>query len=105
DPFSPFTGFPFGGNFRQAVEQLFDEPFRGGAARFLEDGTLPVDVSQDGKEIVVKADLPGFAKEDVAVEMHEGVLSIKAQKSEQHEEKNEHFYRRERSYGSVSRRI
>ncbi len=102
----PFATFPFGGNFRQAMEQLFDEPlFRAVPTRFLEDGTLAVDVSQEGKEIVVKADLPGYAKEDVKVELHEGVLSIKAQKSSETEEKTDQYYRRERSWGAVSRRI
>jgi len=108
DPFAtfPFGTFPFGTGLRQTMEQFFDDPFFRPPFRLVsEEGTLPVNVSQDGKEIVVKADLPGFAKEDVEVEMHEGVLSIKASKSSEHEEKSDHYYRRERAWGSVSRRI
>lgn len=53
----------------------------------------------------MKADLPGFAKEDVAVEIHEGVLAIKAQKSTETEEKGQRYFRRERTWGAVSRRV
>ena len=49
--------------------------------------------------------MPGFAKDEIDVNVNEGVLAIKGQHSEEHEESGERFYRRERSYGAVSRRI
>ena len=39
------------------------------------------------------------------VEWHEGILSIKAEHSEETETGDERFYRRERRFGSLSRRI
>ena len=39
------------------------------------------------------------------MQVHEGVLSIKAEHDEEHEAGDERFYRRERVSGSVSRRI
>ena len=99
---------PFGlnSNFRQAMERFFDDPlFRHPVAFLPEEGALALDISENQKEIVVTADLPSFAKEDIDVQLHDGILAIRAQHSEEHEEKGDHYYRRERSWGSLSRRV
>jgi len=41
----------------------------------------------------------------VDIEVHDGVLSIKAEHTEETESKTERFYRKERRVGSVSRRL
>ena len=98
--------FALNSNFRQAMERFFEDPFLRGPIGFLsEEGTLALDISENEKEIVVTADLPGVKKEDVDVQVHNGILSIRAQHSEEHEEKKDHYYRRERSWGAVSRRV
>ncbi len=69
---------------------------------------LAVDIAEKDGDIVVRASLPGFAKDDIEVQVHDGVLSITAKRGEQHEESGdggERYYRRERRVGSVSRRI
>ena len=103
---------PFGlnTNFRQAMERFFEDPFFRAPMGFMsEEGTLPLDISEtneDGKKaIVVKADLPGFKKDEVDVQMHDGVLSINARHAEEHEEQTDRYYRRERSWGSLTRRV
>ncbi len=103
---------PFGlnANFRQAMERFFDEPFFRHPAGFLsEEGTLALDISEsqdgDNKAIVVRADLPGFTKDEVDVQMHDGVLSITARHAEEHEDQGDRWYRRERSWGSLNRRV
>lgn len=95
----PFT------NLRQTMDRLFDDSFFRTPARLFDEGTLPVDISEQEGELLVKASLPGFETDDIDVQVTEGVLSIKAKHSEEHEEQGERFYRRERTFGSVSRRI
>lgn len=88
--------------------QLLSDPFFAEmrpAVAAIEEGTLPVDLSEDEKNIYVRASLPGFKKDEVEVEVHDGVVSIKAAKSEEKETSDEKFYRRERRFGSVSRRV
>ena len=93
-------------NLRQTMDRLFDDSFfRLSTSPFMEEGTLPIDISEKDGKVVVRASLPGFAREDIDVQVHEGVLSIKAQKTEESEEQGERFYRRERRVGAVSRRI
>lgn len=71
----------------------------------IDEGTLALDVSEDDKNVYVHASLPGFHREDVSVEVHDGVLTISASRTEEHETKEARYYRRERHVGSVSRRL
>ncbi len=97
--------FEMTGNLRNMMDRLFDDTFGRVAAPFLEEGTLPVDMFEKGGKLVVRASLPGFKEDEIDVQVHEGVLSITARKSREHEEQGDRWYRRERSYGSLSRRI
>ncbi len=98
--------------FRQMMERFFDEPFFREPSTFprsfgvtSEEGTLPLDVYEQDQHLVVEASVPGFAKEDIDVRVEDGVLSIRAKRDETREERNGTFYRRERSWGAVSRRV
>lgn len=71
----------------------------------IEEGSLALDVSETLEHLLVRASLPGFKKEDINVEVHDGILTISATRDEVTETKDEKFYRRERRTGSVSRRI
>jgi HSP20 family protein len=71
----------------------------------IEEGLLPVDISQTEKDIIVRASLPGFQREDVEVLLEKGVLSIKASRKEDGNANGERYYRRERHAGSLSRRV
>lgn len=93
------------GGMRNLLRGFFDDAgFQ--LAPALEEGALAVDISE-GKEgeTIVRASLPGFKKEDVKVSVHQGVLDIRAESKEEHETKDEKFYRKERRWGAVSRRI
>ena len=96
---SPLGNFDLRNFFRSAFEN--DD-----VDQWLQQGALAVDISE-GKEgeTIVRASLPGFKKEDVHVSVHNGVLDIKAESTEETETKNEKFFRRERRFGSVARRI
>ncbi len=101
DPFATPT-------FGRALSQLFNDPFFASSALAnadTDEGSLAVDVSEDDSSVLVRASLPGFSKEEVEIECHDGLLTIKAEHSEEHEETNEKFYRRERTFGSTSRRV
>lgn len=93
----------------RSIQELFDslsnDAFLGGLSTGSEEGTLPLDVSENEGEVVVRASLPGFSKDQIDIQIHNGVLSIKADYNEVEETKDEKFYRKERRSGSVSRRL
>jgi HSP20 family protein len=62
-----------------------------------------VDIVEDEKEWLVKAELPEVKKEDVKVAVEEGVLSITGERKFEKEEKDRKYHRIERSYGSFVR--
>lgn len=58
-----------------------------------------------GDKLVVRADLPGLRKEDVNVEVDNGMLTISGQRSEEQVDDRDDYYRSERSYGEFYRAL
>jgi HSP20 family protein len=62
-----------------------------------------VDVSESEKEILVSADLPGVAAEDVEITVKENVLTLTGERKVEKDDKGDAYHRVERAYGSFSR--
>ena len=62
-----------------------------------------VDIIEDEKEFLVKADLPDVKKEDVKVTVEDNVLTITGERKFEKEEKGRKYHRIERSYGNFLR--
>ena len=62
-----------------------------------------VDIVEDEKNYVIKAELPDMKREDVHVSVENGVLTITGERKAEKEEKNRKYHRVERSYGSFAR--
>ncbi len=67
--------------------------------------TCRTDIREDEDKFVMETELPGFAKEDIAIDVSGSVLTLKAEHKTQREDKGEdgRYIRRERSYGAYSR--
>ena len=64
-----------------------------------------VDIQETEKEYLIKADLPEMKKEEVKVELREGVLTIEGERKLEKEEKDKKFHKIEREYGKFVRRF
>jgi HSP20 family protein len=62
-----------------------------------------VDITEDDKEYLIKAEVPDVKKEDLKVSVEEGTLRITGERKTEKEEKGKKFHRIERSYGSFER--
>ena len=62
-----------------------------------------VDITEDDKEYLIKAELPEVRKDDVKVTVENGVLSISGERKFEKEEKDKKYHRIERAYGSFTR--
>jgi len=81
--------------------------------RFFEDEFLPLrgekswapafDISENEKEYIVSAELPGIDEKDLEITIAGGMLSVKGEKKQESEEKGETYHRIERTYGSFHR--
>lgn len=91
---------------RGMFDALLSDPFFShGIADETGPGAMALDVSETEKDVIVRASLPGFTSDQVQIEVHEGVLKIHAERSEETEECGEKFSRKERYTGSLSRTI
>jgi len=64
-----------------------------------------VDLTETEKEVVVKADLPGVAPENVEVTFADGMLKLHGEKKEEKKEEKKGFYRIERFSGEFYRAL
>ena len=62
-----------------------------------------VDITEDDKEYLIKAELPEVKKNDVKVRVEDGVLYISGERNLEKEEKGKRYHRIERAYGSFIR--
>jgi HSP20 family protein len=85
------------------INRIFNESF--GRSRDLDDEVSlydwrpPVDIYETTDGIVLKVELPGVNKDDVSVEVKDNVLTLKGERLLDPEIKDEHYYRKERSFG------
>ena len=90
----------------ELIERMNDQ--FGELSRTFEGGNvlseISVDVADHGEEIVVTADLPGFAEEDIDLHADEDSVTLSAA-AESETADDAHYHRKERSHQSVSRRV
>ena len=61
------------------------------------------DIRDVGDGFVLEADLPGFKKDDIKIDLENDRLTIKAERRSESEDKANGYVRRERSFGSFER--
>jgi len=94
------------------VDRLFSEITD--ASKFLDSPNIPVifkggepkvDIVQNEKEIVVKADVPGVKKQDMQVTVTEDSITFRGEAKTDIETKREDYFHSERFYGCYSRTL
>lgn len=66
-------------------------------------GSFRADIKENEKEYIVEAELPGFTKDDIQIDLVDDRLTISARKNEEVNEERDNYIRRERRVGQVSR--
>ncbi len=62
-----------------------------------------VDIFEEGGNVVVKSELPGMNKEDIEVNLDDGIITLSGEKKKEETIDKKNYYRHECSYGSFSR--
>jgi len=92
---------------RDEMSRVLNEAFGRGAsdesAWFSGAWTPPVDIYETDEALVMKAELPGFSKDDISIELKENTLVIKGERKREDEVKEGNYHRMERSYGAFQR--
>ena len=68
-------------------------------------GEFKTDIRDNGDSFVLEADLPGFNKDDIHVDLSDNSLTITAERHSDYEQKDKkgNYVYRERSFGTYSR--
>ena len=71
----------------------------------VQEWAIPLDVVEDGDNVLVHASLPGVQPEDIDVTVENDVLTIKGHSKVEHEVQGANFLRRERRSGTFRRSL
>ena len=63
----------------------------------------PVDIYENGDNLVLKAELPGLSPEDVEIRVQDNTLYLKGERKFEKEVEEQSYHRVERSYGTFTR--
>jgi HSP20 family protein len=92
---------------RDEMNRVLNEVFNRGAndesAWFSGAWSPPVDIYETDEALVMKAELPGFSKDDISIELKENTLVIKGERKHEDEVKEGNYHRKERMYGAFQR--
>jgi len=94
------------GLLQDRMNRLFDDAGRGWRSDEPAATTTwspSVDIFETEGEIVVKAELPGMDRKDIALHLENNVLTLRGERKFEKETKEENYHRIERSYGNFSR--
>ena len=80
-------------------DDVFADPFFGEK----ENKIMRTDLKEKDGKYLLEIDVPGYDKEDIKIELHEGYLTISAEKNEEKEDKHAKYLKRERFSGMCSR--
>lgn len=89
----------------QLMQRFFSDFDQGTASSSMASWTPRVDVEEDDKQYIVKADLPGVDPKDVDISVTENSLVVRGHKKEEKEEKKKNYHRVERFEGQFYREI
>ena len=97
-PYNPFR------EMEEMERAFFGRPF-GGERSFSGLTEFKTDIQDKGDSYLLEADLPGFKKEDIHIDLDGDTMTISAERHSDHEEKDKegNYLRCERSYGSYQR--
>jgi HSP20 family protein len=94
-------------SFQDEMNRMFNQFFRGGASE--EDSwghstwTPPIDIYETDDALVFQADLPGVAKDEVSIEVHNNTLILRGERKHDAAVTEDNYHRVERAYGPFQR--
>jgi HSP20 family protein len=88
---------------RREIDRLFDDAFVGRKSGAT--WTPAVDIHETSKELRIDFELPGIRPEDVEIDVENGMLTVRGQKTAERKEEDEEgrYHLVERTYGSFVR--
>ena len=97
--------FPEMSRMERGMDELFGRFLRGPRGEEALGPSPAIDMVDRKDELVLRADLPGLTEKDIEVTVQDGALTLRGQRKEEQEAKEEDYYCCERWEGSFSRTL
>lgn len=102
-----FELIPFDRNMRSVADfdpiRAFDDMERSFFGNEGMVSTFRTDVRDTGDAFILEAELPGFSKDDLSLDIENDCLTISAKRTQENNDEKPNYIKRERYYGSFSR--
>jgi len=85
------------------INRVFNDSFQKNDLSGAGEWLPPVDIYETETEIVILAELPGIPEDAIDIQLNEGVLILRGEKSSPHDNETDSYYRLERPFGKFSR--
>ncbi len=66
---------------------------------------MKCDIYEKKGNVHIELEVPGFNKDEIKLDVEDGILTVLAKKNEEKEDKEKNYYRKERVYGSYKRQF
>ena len=95
------------GSLKHEMDRVFDRFLEGRWDEIpgLGEWTPNMDISETKDSLVAKVEVPGMDPKDIQISLQENLLTVKGEKRQEKEEKDEHYHRVERAYGVFTRSV
>jgi HSP20 family protein len=92
---------------QEEMNRRFNDAFRGGNGEETSVGqhqwSPPVDIYETEDALILDVDLPGVSKDQVSIEIHQNILTLRGQRPHQADRQDDRYHRVERTYGTFHR--
>jgi HSP20 family protein len=101
---TPWTGQS---TMKKEMDRLFDRFWEGDLPQLplMGEWAPALDVSETKDAVMVKAEVPGLDPKEIQLSLEDQRLTLKGEKKQEKEEKDEYYYHAERSYGAFVRTV
>ena len=105
DVWGDWTGFGQLTSLRDEINRLFDVPDLNGSASGLNAWAPNLDVYEDKENVIVRAEVPGLAKKDIDISLHDNTITISGERRNERKTEEGKLSREERFVGRFTRSI
>lgn len=87
------------------LSNMIDDFFNDTYSNRLRTSNFKIDIKEEDNQYVIEAEIPGFDREQITLDLENGLLSITAEKTETTNDEKHNYIHRERTTRSMTRRI
>lgn len=84
---------------------MIDDFFNDSYSNRLASSNFKMDIKDQPEQYIIEAEVPGYTRDEIKLDVEKGLLSITVQKQESHEDSSDNYVHRERSVSTMCRRV